>query len=269
MKWLTGLGRGGHVIVVVELAFEARIAAGPGMQVICSGGDGQNLASAISQAIAGGCRGLLSFGVAGGLDPRLEPGACVVGSAVLSGKRRLPTDHRWSQRLLQAIPNPVHGTLLGVPAPIASAEDKRALFLKTGAVAVDMESHVVATLAAAHGVPMAAIRVVTDPAARTVPSTALAAMRPNGTIDMVAMIRSLMKKPSELSGLLRTALDARAARQTLQHGRRLLGPGLGIPELRTAEAGRPETPSPFAHWRVSGPAHGYARADHRTLQSIE
>ncbi len=238
------------------------------MQVICSG-DGQNLAAAISHAIAGGCRGLLSFGVAGGLDPSLKPGACVIGSAVLTDKRRVPTDQRWSQRLLQALPNPVHGTLLGVPTPIACPDAKRALYLKTGAVAVDMESHIVASVAAAHGVPVAAIRVVTDPAMRAVPSTALAAMRPNGTIDMVAMLRSLWKKPSELTDLLRTALDARAARATLRNGRRLLGPGLGIPDSRIVGLDIKDAASSFGTWRANGSAPSYALADRRTFHNAD
>ena len=54
------------MIVVVGLEFEARIAVGPGMHVICSG-DGRNLATALAQAITADCRGLVSFGVAGGL----------------------------------------------------------------------------------------------------------------------------------------------------------------------------------------------------------
>jgi hypothetical protein len=134
--------------------------------------------------------------------------------------------------MLNTIPGSVHGMLLGVSAPVADPEQKRALHLKTGAIAVDMESHVVADVAAEHGLPMAAIRVVTDPAVRAVPAAALTAMRPNGTIDLVAMARSLLRKPRELSALLRTALDAQAARAALQRGRELLGPGLGLPELR-------------------------------------
>jgi adenosylhomocysteine nucleosidase len=84
------------MIVVVGLAFEARIAAGPGMRVICSG-DGRNLVSSLAKAIREArlrkkdCGGLISFGVAGGLDPDLLPGTCVVGSAVLNGDSRTPT----------------------------------------------------------------------------------------------------------------------------------------------------------------------------------
>ena len=53
-------------------------------------------------------------------------------------------------------------------------------------------------------------------------------MRPNGTTDIGAMIRSVMKRPQELPALLRTALDARAARATLMRGRQVLGPSLGL-----------------------------------------
>ena len=228
------------MIVVVGLAFEARIAAGPGIRVICSG-DGRNLAASLARAIGEarafteGCGGLISFGVAGGLAPNLDPGACVVGSAILSGTTRMVTDRQWSQKLLQTIPDAVHGMLVGVPAPIGHPEAKRRLYIKTGAVAVDMESHIVAAVAAAHGLPFAAIRVITDPAVRTLPASALAAMRPDGTTDIAAMIRSLVQQPRELPALLRTAFDAHAARSTLMRGRRLLGPRLGLPDLRELE----------------------------------
>lgn len=224
------------MIVVVGLAFEARIAAGPGIRVICSG-DGRNLAVSLANAItsaresAEGCQGLISFGVAGGLAPQLEPGACVVGSAILSGTSRMATDSTWSKKLLQTIPDAIHGMLVGVPAPIAHPDAKRSLYVKTGAMAVDMESHIVGAVAAVHGIPFAAIRVITDPAMRALPKSALDAMRPDGTTDIGAMVRSIMRRPRELPALLRTALDARAARTTLLRGRQLLGPRLGIPDF--------------------------------------
>jgi hypothetical protein len=93
-----------------------------------------------------------------------------------------------------------------------------------------MESHIVAGVAAARGLPMVAIRVVTDPAKRTIPQTAIAAMRHDGTVDVMAMMRSLIKTPSDLTGLLRLAMDARAARVTLRKGRLLLGPRFAHPE---------------------------------------
>ena len=54
------------------------------------------------------------------------------------------------------------------------------------------------------------------------------------TTDIAAMIRSVLRRPRELPALLRTALDARAARATMIRGRRLLGPGLGLPRFQSA-----------------------------------
>src|ERR1044071_4035832 len=215
------------MIAVVGMAFEARIAARLGVPVVC-GGDGTHLEKSLARAMAAGCRGLISFGVAGGLAPGLKPGTCIIGSSVIDeGEERL-TDARWSQRLRRIIPDTQYGPLLGVRQPIALAEDKSALHEKTGALAVDMESHVVARAAAQHGVPLAAIRVVVDPVERTIPRSALAGTRPDGTIDPLAVARSLMRYPRDLAGLVRMSLDARAARATLVHGAALLGPGLGL-----------------------------------------
>ena len=217
------------VIGVVGLAFEARIAAGRDTRVICSG-DGRTLPTALACAIAGNCRGLVSFGVAGGLAPKLHAGTCVVGSVITSGTTRFMTDWNWSRNLLQAIPSAVYGAIVGISAPIAQTEAKRALHVSTGALAVDMESHVVASVAAARALPMAAVRVITDSASRELRPVALAAMRANGTIDGAAVIRSMMKDPSELPMLLRTALDAAFGLAALLRCRQFLGPSFGLPD---------------------------------------
>ena len=215
------------MIVVVGMAFEARIAESLGVPVVC-GGDGQNLAVSLVRAMAAGCGGLISFGVAGGLAPELKPGSCVIGSAILDGEQERQTDARWAQRLMRIIPGSVHGPIVGVREPIADAADKRALHQQTGALVVDMESHMVARAAAQHGVPVAAIRVVVDPAQRTIPRSALAGTRADGTIDPIGIMRSLLRYPRDLAGLVRMSFDARAARATLVRGSALLGPGLGL-----------------------------------------
>ena len=215
------------MIVVVGMAFEARIAAGLGVPVVC-GGDGKNLAVSLSRAMAAGCGGLISFGVAGGLAPNLKPGHCVIGSSILDGDETRPTDARWAQRLLRIIPGAVHGAIVGVSEPLAHASAKHSLHQQTGAVAVDMESHVVARAAEQHGVPLAAIRVVVDPVERTIPRSALAGTRSDGTIDPLAVMYSVMRNPRDLLGLIRLSFDTRAARATLVRGSGLLGPGLGL-----------------------------------------
>jgi hopanoid-associated phosphorylase len=215
------------MLVVVGMAFEARIASSLGVRVVC-GGDGKNLASTLTHAMAAGSSALVSFGVAGGIAPALKPGSCVIASAVIDHDRVHKTDARWAQRLARLIPGAVSGAILGVPEPIADAQAKQALHARTGAFAIDMESHVVARAAAEHGVPFAAIRVVVDPVERTIPRSALAGSRADGTIDPIAVMRSLARYPRDLFGLVRMSFDARAARAALVRGRDLIGPGLGL-----------------------------------------
>src|SRR5262249_5314341 len=103
------------------------------------------------------------------------------------------------------------------------------LHAETGAAAVDMESHVAARIAAAHRIPFAACRVVIDAADRELPPAALISLRHDGTPDLAAVFSSVMRQPSQLSMLLRTALDARIAETALRRGRRRLGPALSFP----------------------------------------
>jgi adenosylhomocysteine nucleosidase len=134
----------------------------------------------------------------------------------------------------------VYGPIAGITSVVAHPAAKRALHLSTGALAVDNESHVVANIAAAHGLAMAAIRVILDSASSVLPGAALAAMRANGTIDLAALIASLMKEPSKLPMLGRTAVDALIGFAALLRCRRLVGPAFGLPALRMPEpeAGR-------------------------------
>jgi len=203
------------LVVVVGLPFEARLAGGISGRVIC-GGNGRNLAASLTCAIMNECKGLISLGVAGGLLPNLSAGTCVVGSEILWGTERLMTDPNWSQRLLRAIPDSIYGKIVGVATPIVYTEAKHNLYVATRAVAVDMESHIVGSAAAANGLPFVAIRVIADPAERPLPQVALAAMRPNGTINLAQLVLSLMKDPRDLWSLVQTAQDAFAARAKLR-----------------------------------------------------
>jgi len=215
------------VIALVGMAFEARIAAGPGVFVICRGTE-SGVAASIDQALKRGCRSIISFGVAGGLAPHLRPGSWVVASSIVDAKKTLPTDRVWSQTILEMIPGAVHMPIAGVDSAVIEPQAKRRMHVETGAGCVDMESHLVARHAATHGLSFAAVRVVIDPAHRVVPVAALAGMRPDGGTSVMAVMRELIAGPSQLSGLVRVAVDAYAARRALLRARRLLGPDFGF-----------------------------------------
>jgi len=215
------------VIALVGLAFEARIASGPGVVVICRNTESE-VASSFNHAIKRGSRSIISFGVAGGLAPHLRPGNWVVASSIIDAQQNRPTDRIWSEKILEMIPGAEHRPIAGVDTAVADPEAKRRMHVETGAATVDMESHLVARHASTHGLSFAAVRVVIDPAHRAVPEAALAGMRPDGGTSITAVMRELIAGPSQLSGLLRVACDAYAARRALLRARRLLGPGFGL-----------------------------------------
>ena len=197
------------------------------MAVICN--HASELVAALEAAAKRGAAGIISFGIAGGLAPDLGAGDWVVGSGVRTEQGHFPTDRGWARALLEALPSAVHAEIVGADAPIAEPSEKRRLHLQTGAVAVDTESHLAARIAAAHRIPFAACRAVIDPAHSVLPPAAMYGLRHDGTADVFAVLRSVMRQPSQLPALTRTALDARIAAAALRRGRRLLGAGLGFP----------------------------------------
>jgi hopanoid-associated phosphorylase len=219
------------VIAVTGLAFEAAIARGPGVAVICGGGDGRRTAAALEAASASGASGIISFGTAGGLAPHLAAGDWIVAEAIIADERQWATDPVWSAKLLQTLPYATHAPIASVDVPVADASAKQALHDRTGAAAADMESHIAARVAAANGLPFVACRVIVDPAHRALPHAALVAMRPDGGVNLAAVLHSLARRPGQLPQLLRLAADARAARSALFRGRRMLRAGLGFPDF--------------------------------------
>jgi hopanoid-associated phosphorylase len=216
------------VIVVTGMAFEARIARGEGVEVVYAA-RADLLERALSAALARGCSGIVSFGTAGGLAPDLKPGTLIVGQDVEGPFGRIETDRAWGDRIAAALAvGPLSGRLrrglmVAVGAPLVTAEDKRVLHQSTGALAVDMESHIAGAAAAAQGVPFAVCRAVVDPAWRTLPSAATAGLRDDGTTAIGAVLRELLRQPLQLGALIQVAVDARAARGALVVARQAMG----------------------------------------------
>jgi adenosylhomocysteine nucleosidase len=218
------------VVVLVGLAFEARIAAGRGVLVVCRG-SGCELSGVLQPALQEGCRSIISFGVAGGLAPDLRAGDVVVASAIRDSHVVWQTDPIWSKKLLATAPDIRHGPVIGVDSAVLEPAAKRALYAGTGAVAVDMESHLVARAADAHNLAFAAVRVVVDPVHRAIPEAALMAIGPAGIADISPVLREIMAHPSQLGAFVRVAVDAYFARIALARVRRIVGPNFGFSAL--------------------------------------
>jgi adenosylhomocysteine nucleosidase len=221
------------VVVATGLQFEARLAhSGNATKACC--GRGTQMAVALATATGKGCAGILSFGIAGGLNPQLRAGAVIVASSVIGAngvKMALPADERWSQTLVRALPQAMHAPVLGVDAAVTEPADKLKLFRQTGAAAADMESHIAAAVAASHGLPFAVLRVVSDPASQRIPQVALAGMREDGSTDAMGVLRTLMQTPGDLFDLPGVAFNAYVAKAVLVRARRDLGAGFGLADL--------------------------------------
>lgn len=215
------------LVVVTGMAFEARIARAPGVEVVYAA-RADRLERALTRALANGACGVMSFGTAGGLAPELSPGALIVADAIDGPMGRVATDAAWSERMAAALraASPsvcfARGTLAAVAAPVVSQAQKEALHRKTSALAVDMESHIAASQAAAHGLPFIVCRVVVDPAWRTLPPAATVGLREDGTTALAPILRELALAPNQLPAMIRLAFDAKAARASLVAARAAL-----------------------------------------------
>jgi hopanoid-associated phosphorylase len=209
------------------------MAAGPGIKVMC--GSAQRYVKQLEATVAQGGNGIISIGIAGGLAPGLAPGDWVVASGVVANGTRYATDSRWAHALRRALPTAVFADISGVDAPVVDKDAKREMYETSRTVAVDMESHIAGKVAAAHGVPFAACRVIIDPAERTLPPAALVGMRADGTPDALAVLWSVVRQPWQVPALIRVIADARAARVALFRGRTSLGADLGFPGLGEAQ----------------------------------
>ena len=221
----------GDVLAVCGLAFEARLVAGIGVRTLAGGGRSDRLAIAVEREVASGVAAIVSVGLAGALDGALVPGTLVVADAVLAAGERYLTDPDWSRLLRSRLPGAVHGAIAGVDRIVGDRLGKRTLYEQTGAIAVDMESHVAARLATAHGLPFVALRAIADPLGRALPPAAMIAMRDNGRVDLAAVLKSLARRPQQLGSLLGIALDTRRALRALRDGHRRLGGRLGYADL--------------------------------------
>jgi adenosylhomocysteine nucleosidase len=225
------------IVVVTGLAREARIAAGPDVAVVAGLGSPALMRKLEENMLT--CRAVVSFGIAGGLDPTLAPGDVVIATGVQAAGSRWRSDtgivRLWAQLLDQRAERVILADIAGVEIPLLCAGSKRALRAATGAAVVDMESHMAAELAAARGLPFAAIRVVCDPAERTLPSLAAKALRPDGRVDVASVLASLLRRPVQITALPRLARDARLAFARLGSIRATLGPDFSLGLLGLSE----------------------------------
>ena len=184
--------------------------------VVRSGLGMENAFLASQWLIAEGVAALGVSGVSGGLDPVLEPGGLILADSIIQ-QNADGSQQIWevnakfvetSYRALIAKRISAHrGHIITVEKPVLSAGEKKVLFTKTNALAVDMESAAVAAAASKAGVPFFALRSVCDAATCSIPMEVFQCLNQAGQIRLLHLFRMLLQKPSLLSDLLRMKRD--------------------------------------------------------------
>ncbi len=226
--------RGGRFLIVTGMNREAACVTGDGLTTICSGADVHQLRAALADVSHGDFAGVVSFGLAGGLCHSLRPGDMVIAQKAVAHEGHYDAHAPLSSVLREGLASSkigrrvVLGAIAGVDAPVMHPEAKASLRRRTNAIAVDMESHVAAEYADRRGLPVVAVRAITDPASRALPPLAANAVDKKGSVNVRHVVRELKREPRQIGDLVRAGLDARAAFATLGRCGPLLGPLLRL-----------------------------------------
>lgn len=153
-------------------------------------------------------RFVLSAGFSGALQPELHVGDLIVADEVIDAGERA-----WAIPFSEDFPLPqdaIRGRLLTVPELVGDPQEKQRLGTRYGAVAVDMESAVVARLCHEYGVPFVCLRVISDDM-NTPLSPHLVDLLRRGRASPARLIGRVLRHPTLIRELWRLARQTRLA----------------------------------------------------------
>ena len=188
--------------------------------VVQSGMGMDNAFSAANWLSEEGVAALGCFGVSGGLDPGLRIGDLVFadavfvegddGASLVWERGGCDSDVAFNFQAANGL-TVSWGPIVTVQKPVFNAAGKRALFDRTGALAVDMETAAVARAASRSGLPFFAIRTICDAADVTIPESIYQCVDQQGRPRFSHLFGLIIRKPLLISHLLRMKRDFTAA----------------------------------------------------------
>ena len=225
-----------RVGIVTGLPFERDIVLRVGRRcgwadaapLVESAGIGGPEADHIIQKMAdSGVSGVISFGLAGALDPDLSSGDLVLADRAVdpagveyrvaaSWRVRLGIEFGSKERI-------VSGALFSGPEMISSREEKAALRQRSAAVAADMETAAIAAVSARLGLAFVAIRAISDPAAFSLPSAVMASAG-GEKVNLGRLALDVIRRPLQTGDLIRLGRHTRRACAALEKVCQTAGP---------------------------------------------
>lgn len=187
-------------------------------------------ADSVDELLSLGVDGILSFGSAGGLGDKQEPGDLVIGRNIIDDRGATwDCSPEWVTSLEKELDT--RGQIVFGSDGLVNVSAKHRIANETGASIVDMESHIVAAKAKEKGVPFAVLRAVVDPMDFEIPSWIGDTIRPNGTVSYLPLISGMCMFPWHIGRLASLGGYNKRAMGSLSSAVRVLGPGLGLLSL--------------------------------------
>lgn len=221
-----------RTLVRRRVHFDELVELPGGHRLIVSGTGPAHAQNAAAQLLEHKVDALVSWGCAAALAPSLNAGDLVLPDHVLApdGNRHAvcPAWHERVRKTLAPASRISTGPLLGNPEIVASAAEKRQLHVTKGAVAVDMESAAVASVATTYGLPFLAIRAIADSADMNLPNAVTAAVDSRGDVKLPTLLSHALAHPAEFVALASLGKAFYAAANTLRRAAHRLGPDLSL-----------------------------------------
>ena len=206
------------------------ISTGFNLKILVSGVSPNRAEALARQLCENRCDLLLSFGIAGALRPGIVPGDLVIPASVKQADGRAwETSAEFCAPLLQraraelAELAVIDDAILGTDTLLGRETEKLSAGEETGAAAIDMESHRIAKVAEAHGLPMIVVRAVLDDVCTVLPAFVKSAVTAEGTPDYARVFTGTLLKPWDIKKLVGLAKLNRAAHRTLRRVAPILG----------------------------------------------
>jgi adenosylhomocysteine nucleosidase len=216
-----------------RVGFDDLVELPGGHRLIVSGTGPNHAQSAASRLLEHKVDALVSWGCAAALDHSLNAGDLVLPDRIMTPDgiehAVCPEWHENVRQALAPVLRVTTGPLLGSAEIVASSAEKQELHFTKGAVAVDMESAAVASVATAQSLPFLAFRAIADSACMNLPYSVTVALDERGTVNLTKLLRYALVHPAEFVALARLGKAFYAAASTLRRTAHLLRNDLLFP----------------------------------------
>ena len=204
------------VLCTSGLKVEAKIAQAAGFSVVIGAGDRDRTAALVAK-VAAQTECLISFGIAGGLASELRAGTVIVSGEVVSEGHHWAVESHYMQRLSNFARSigAIWGPVLATTSIVATRTEKKRAWATTRALAVDLESDIVARTATALGIPFIVLRSIADTARRDLPPAALVPLCLDGNPDLLGVLTAVLRRPLQITGMIGLARETRMALSAL------------------------------------------------------